>query len=123
MPRRFEHKTVVITGASSGIGAAAARLFAAEGAAVALAARSADQLQTLAAELERGGGRALAVPTDVARPQAAARLLATVAERFGGIDVLVNNAGANKRGPIERYTPEELAGVVQVNLTAPIMLT
>jgi NAD(P)-dependent dehydrogenase (short-subunit alcohol dehydrogenase family) len=61
-------------------------------------------------------------PTSPIR-KAATRLLATVAERFGGIDVLVNNAGANKRGPIERYTPEELAGVVQVNLTAPIVLT
>ncbi len=77
----------------------------------------------LARELEGSGARALAVPTDVAHPQAATRLLAHVAERFGGIDVLVNNAGANKRGPIERYTPEELAGVVQVNLTAPIVLT
>ena len=113
----------MITGASAGIGAAAARQFVAEGAVVALAARSAAPLQALVSELERAGGRALAVPTDVAHPQAATRLLATVAERFGGIDVLVNNAGANKRGPIERYTPEELASVVQVNLTAPIMLT
>jgi NAD(P)-dependent dehydrogenase (short-subunit alcohol dehydrogenase family) len=123
MNGRFKGKVVVITGASAGIGAAAARQFAAEGAVVALAARSGAPLQALAAELERGGSRALAVPTDVGHPQAAARLLAHVAERFGGIDVLVNNAGANKRGPIERYTPEELATVVQVNLTAPIMLT
>jgi len=113
----------VITGASAGIGAAAARQFVAEGAVVALAARSAAPLQALVSELERAGGRAVAVPTDVAHPQAATRLLATVADRFGGIDVLVNNAGANKRGPIERYTPEELAGVVQVNLIAPIVLT
>ena len=123
MSCRFEGKVVVITGASAGIGAAAARQFAAEGAAVALAARSAAPLEALAAELGRTGGRALAVPTDVGDPQAATRLLAHVAEHFGGIDVLVNNAGANKRGPIERYTPEELAGVVQVNLTAPIVLT
>jgi hypothetical protein len=123
MSHRFEGKVVVITGASAGIGAAAARQFAAEGAAVALAARSAAPLEALAAELARAGARALAVPTDVGLPQSAARLLAHVAERFGGIDVLVNNAGANKRGPIERYTPEELAGVVQVNLTAPIVLT
>jgi short-subunit dehydrogenase len=123
MTRRFEGKIVVVTGASAGIGAAAARQFVAEGAVVALAARSAGPLQALVSELEAAGGRALAVPTDVAHPQAATRLLATVAERFGGIDVLVNNAGANKRGPIERYTPEELAGVVQINLTAPILLT
>jgi short-subunit dehydrogenase len=123
MPRRFEDKVVVITGASTGIGAAAARLFAAEGAVVALAARSAGPLEAVAAEITQKGGRALVVPTDVGHPQAATRLLAQVAGRFGGIDVLVNNAGANKRGPIERYAPEELASVVQVNLTAPILLT
>ena len=123
MSRRFEGKVVVITGASAGIGAAAARRFSSEGAAVALAARSAAPLDALQREIQGAGGKALAVPTDVGHPQAATRLLAHVAERFGGIDVLVNNAGANKRGPIERYTPEELASVVQINLTAPILLT
>jgi hypothetical protein len=123
MGMRFQGKVVVITGASSGIGAAAARAFVREGAAVVLAARSAAPLERLAAEITAAGGRALAVPTDCGDLAAAARLLDTAAERFGGIDVLVNNAGANKRGPIERFTAEELAAVVQINLTAPIALT
>jgi hypothetical protein len=123
MATRFAGKTAIVTGASSGIGAAAARMFAAEGAYVVLAARSAELLEKLASGITAAGGRALAVPTDVSHAHSAERLLAQTAERLGGIDILVNNAGANKRGPIERYSAEELASVVQVNLTAPIMLT
>ena len=123
MAGRFEGKVAVLTGASSGIGAAAARLFAAEGAAVVLAARGAGALEKLAGEIAAGGGRALGVPTDVGDSKAAARLLERAAEVFGGIDILVNNAGANKRGPIEQHSADELAAVVQVNLVAPIVLT
>jgi short-subunit dehydrogenase len=123
MTRRFEGKVAVITGASSGIGAAAARMFAREGAAVVLAARSAAPLEALAREIEAAGGRALAVPSDVSDLGQAARLLERAAERFGGIDILLNNAGANKRGPIERFTAEELTAVVQINLAAPIALS
>jgi len=123
MATRFQGKVVVITGASTGIGAAAARMFAAEGAAVVIAARSQGTLDALAASISGAGGRVFALSTDVGDRSACERLLARAAEQFGGIDVLVNNAGANKRGAIEKYSADELAGVVQVNLVAPIMLT
>jgi hypothetical protein len=123
MARRFEGKVAVVTGASSGIGAAVGRMFAAEGAAVVLAARSAGALEKLAGEIAEASGRVRALPTDVGDIAAAERLLAGAVEAFGGLDVLVNNAGANKRGSVEKYTAAELAQVVQVNLTAPIVLS
>ncbi|HWB73808.1 MAG TPA: SDR family oxidoreductase [Nannocystaceae bacterium] len=112
---------VVITGASAGIGAAAAHAFAREGAKVVLAARGRDELQRVADEIVEHGGQAIAVPTDVADREAVERLFDAAATRFGGVDILVNNAGANKRGEIERFAAEELAQIVQVNLTAPII--
>jgi short-subunit dehydrogenase len=121
--QRFEGKVVVVTGASSGIGAAAARAFAAEGGHVVLAARSAAPLEQLAGEIVAAGGVALAVPVDVSDPDAPQRLLERAAQELGGIDVLVNNAGANHRGAVEARTGAELAQIVAVNLTAPILLT
>jgi short-subunit dehydrogenase len=119
--QRFRDRVVVITGASAGIGAAAARGFAREGAKVVLAARGAEQLERVAAEITHEGGTAIAVPTDVADHGAIARLFERAAAELGGIDVLVNNAGANRRGEIERFDAEELAAVVEINLTAPIV--
>jgi short-subunit dehydrogenase len=121
MQQRFADRVAVITGASAGIGAAAAHGFAREGARVVLAARGRDELQKVADAISAGGGTAIAVPTDVSDRAAVERLFDTAASRFGGVDILVNNAGANRRGEIERFEADELAAVVQVNLTAPII--
>ncbi|MFD0566556.1 SDR family NAD(P)-dependent oxidoreductase [Kitasatospora saccharophila] len=83
----------MVTGASSGIGAAAGRLFAAEGAAVVLMARRAEQLGALVAEIRAGGGRAEACVGDVTLARDVARAVATATEAFGGLDGAFNNAG------------------------------
>lgn len=120
MQRRFADKTVVVTGASSGIGASAAGLFAQEGARVVLAARRREALETVASSLP--SGQACVVPTDVTDPAACERLLDEACARFGGIDVLVNNAGFNARGPIEKRSIEELMEIIDVSLRATVVL-
>jgi short-subunit dehydrogenase len=121
--RRFVGKVVIVTGASSGIGAAAAKGFAQEGADVVLVARSAGPLERVAGEIRSAGGKATPMPTDVGDTRATLALLERVATEHGGIDVLVNNAGVNHRGAVEHCKPEELAQIIAVNLTAPILLS
>jgi len=108
----------IVTGASSGIGEATARA----GATVVLAARRADELQRLAAEIEREGGRALAVPTDMTSRQAIERLVGVTVETFGRIDIVVNNAGIGGGGSILDDSDELMERVVSVNLLAPARL-
>jgi len=106
----------LVTGASSGIGEAAARELAARGAAVALVARRADRLEALAAEIRAGGTRALVVEADVTeRSRAEAAVERTVAE-LGRLDVLVNNAGVMLLGPIIDAPVEEWDRMVSVNV-------
>ena len=93
----LENKVAIITGASRGIGAAAGRAFAAAGATVVLAARSEDDLEAVAAQIRGGGGEALAIPTDVADPDAAERLVRRTLEAFGRLDAAFNNAGEATR--------------------------
>src|SRR5205085_7807796 len=95
MRRRFEARTVIVTGASSGIGESAARMFAREGANVVLAARTAPALEHLASEIAAAGGVAMAVPTDAADAPACAILFEAPQAKFGAVHVLVNNPGSN----------------------------
>lgn len=118
MAGRFNNKTVVITGASAGVGAATARAFAAEGANLVLAARGEEKLQALADELG-----AIAVAADVTQVRAVDTLIERAVETYGGLDVLVNNAGCNNRGPVASLEPDALAQIIDTNLRAPILLT
>lgn len=106
-------KVAVITGPSSGIGEAAARLLAEEGVQVVLAARRADRLQALAAEL---GDAAVAVETDVGDPTQVQRLFGLVRERFGGLDLLFNNAGIGINAPFESSQPQDWKTMIDANL-------
>lgn len=107
-------KVVLITGASSGIGRAAAELFAAQGAKVALAARSADRLAELA---ERLPG-ALAVPTDMLDEAAVAQMVRTTQEHYGRIDVLVNNAGRGMHVPVLEARLADYRQLLELNLVS-----
>jgi NADP-dependent 3-hydroxy acid dehydrogenase YdfG len=100
MESKLAGTAALVTGASSGIGAATTRLLADHGASVTLVARRQDRLEALAAEIDKAGGTALAVAADITdRPQAEAAVQQAV-ERFGRLDTLVNNAGVMLLGPV-----------------------
>ncbi|MDP8946991.1 MAG: SDR family oxidoreductase [Actinomycetota bacterium] len=120
MPRELRDSVVVITGASSGIGRAAAQAFAEKGASVVLAARSEQSLREAAAECEAAGGQALAVPTDVADEEAVQELARQTVDYFGRIDVWVNNAAVMVYGYFEEIPSEAYRRVIETNLFGQI---
>lgn len=114
---RLDGKVAIVTGASSGLGVAAATALARAGADVALGARRADPLADTARAVEALGRRAIAVATDVTDPNACEHLATTAKEELGRVDILLSNAGLATAVPAIRETPEEFNRVVDVNLT------
>ena len=117
-------KVVLITGASSGFGEEAARLFAKEGCRVVLAARRLDRLQALAGELQDQGGEALAIPVDVNVPAEIEVMVRTTLDLYERIDILFNNAGYGSLDWFERLDAErDIETIIRVNLIGTMLVT
>lgn len=117
---RLAGKTVVVTGASSGFGKGVAYKLAKMHAKVVIAARSKDVLDAMAAEIVAAGGEAIAVPADVSNPQDIQRLSASAIERFGHIDIWINNAGIGAFGLFDEIPINDHARIIDVNLKGVI---
>jgi NAD(P)-dependent dehydrogenase (short-subunit alcohol dehydrogenase family) len=117
MTRLLEGKVAIVTGASKGIGAAAARAFAQAGASVVLAPRTASAIEAIAGEIEREGGKALAVPTDVTDAASVEQLVKDTVSRFGRLDLAFNNAGAGQMPkPLADISVDDFVSGVKANL-------
>jgi len=116
MSANIEGKVVVITGASSGLGEATARLLCAQGASVVLGARRADRIRSLAEELTGRGGKALAAATDVTDRAQVKRLVDAAVQAYRRIDVMINNAGLMPQSLLERLKIDEWDRMIDVNI-------
>ena len=116
MSNNIEAKVVVITGASSGLGEAAARLLCVQGASVVLGARRADRLQSLAKELNSSGGKVFAVTADVTQYDQVKRLVDKTVQTYGRIDVMINNAGLMPQSRLESLKIDEWNRTIDVNI-------
>lgn len=114
---RLQGKTAVITGGNSGVGEAAALLFAAEGANVVISARRVAALEEVAAKIKAAGGSVLAVPTDISKDEDCKALVKAAVDTFGGVDILVNNAGVLDTGlkAIDKYLDSDVEKIVAIN--------
>ncbi len=119
----MKDKTVVITGASSGIGKALAYTFAEKGSQVFLGARSKDKLQEIVKEIEAKGGKAAFYPLDVTREEECKNFILQAKETFGKLDVLINNAGISMRALFNDTTPDVLKQVMAVNFWGTVYCT
>ncbi|MBS0206202.1 MAG: SDR family oxidoreductase [Planctomycetes bacterium] len=116
-------RLAIITGASAGLGVRVARVLGREGMNLVLAARSADALEAVAAEVRALGVKAIAVPTDVSDESQLQRLVERSVAEFGAIDVLVNNAGIEAFRAFHEIDPADIRRTIDVNLTATLLLT
>jgi short-subunit dehydrogenase len=119
----LQGRTALVTGASGGLGVHIARRLAREGMDVAVSGRREDALEEVVAELRKLGARAAAVPADLSDLANVDSLIADAQTALGPVDVLVNNAGVETVGAFTSHTEQELTEMVNVNLTAPLLLT
>lgn len=120
--RSLEGKVALVTGAGRGIGKAIALSLAGSGCRLVLAARTAVQLHEVREEIQRGGGSAAAVPTDLTRDEDIGNLVAESRRAYGSVDFLINDAGWGKRASVVRGKVEDLDQTLRVNLRAPMLL-
>jgi short-subunit dehydrogenase len=124
MASSLQGKVVLITGASSGFGENAARLFAKEGCKVVLASRRLERLQTLAANIQNEGGEALAIPVDINEPAEIELMVQTTLDLYRKIDILFNNAGFGSMNWFEKLDPERnIETIIRVNLIGTMLVT
>jgi uncharacterized oxidoreductase len=119
----LSNRSVLLTGAGSGIGRATAVALARKGARLTLTGRREEPLEETARLVEEAGGESQVVTGDVTDGEARERFVRAAVERFGGLDVLVNNAGSVRAGRLENVEEDEVRSQIEVNLTAPILLT
>jgi len=115
MENNIKDKVVIITGASSGMGEAAAKHLATLGATVVLGARRADKIEKLAQDIQQTGGKALAITADVTKLEQVKNLVDTAVEQFGRVDVMINNAGLMPLSPMDRINVAEWNTMIDVN--------
>jgi len=122
-PAFFRDKVVIVTGASSGIGLATAKLFGSYGARVVMAARSLDKMLALAPEVSSDPDKVLCVKTDVSVEEDCRHLVETTVERFGGVDILVNNAGVSMRAMFKDLDLKVIRTLMEVNFWGTVYCT